>query len=110
MNSKYIKTKRNKKLESKFFGPFHILHIVRKQAYKLELPTKLKIYDVFHMSLLEQDTTRKGQVDNKALPESEKEFEIGDDKEYEVEAIINSTMYGQQANNSQMPGLYYLLL
>ncbi len=40
LNSKYIKTKRNKKLESKFFGPFWVLHEVRKQAYKLELPTK----------------------------------------------------------------------
>ncbi len=40
LNSKYIKTKRNKKLESKFFGPFQVLHVVRKQVYKLELPTK----------------------------------------------------------------------
>ena len=40
LNSKYIKTKRNKKLENKFFGPFRVLHPVGKQAYKLELPTK----------------------------------------------------------------------
>ncbi len=60
------------------------------------------------MSLLEQDTTRKGRV-NKALPEPEKEFEIGDNKEYEVKAIIDSAVYNQQANN-QMPGLYYLVL
>ncbi len=40
LNSKYIKTKRNKKLESKFFWPFQVLHIVEKQVYKVELPTK----------------------------------------------------------------------
>ncbi len=40
LNSKFIKTKRNKKLKSKFFGPFQVLHAVEKQAYKLELPTK----------------------------------------------------------------------
>ncbi len=40
LNSKYIKTKRNKKLESKFFGPFRVLHTVGKQANKLELLTK----------------------------------------------------------------------
>ncbi len=30
LNSKYIKMKRNKKLESKFFGPFRVLHAVGK--------------------------------------------------------------------------------
>ncbi len=96
LNSKYIKTKKNKKLKSKFFGPFRVLHAVEKQTYKLELPTKWKIYDVFYMSLLKQDTTRKGRVDNKALPEPEKqlEFEAEGDKEYEVKVIIDSAVYG----------------
>ena len=38
LNSKYMKTKQNRKLEAKFFRPFRVLHLVRKQAYKLELP------------------------------------------------------------------------
>ena len=53
LNSKYIKTKRNKKLKSKFFRLFRVLYIVGKQAYKLKLPTKWKIYNIFYMSLLE---------------------------------------------------------
>ncbi len=64
------------------------------------------------MSLLEQDITRKGQVD-KALPEPEKEleFEARDNKEYEVKTIIDSIVYGQQENGSdQIPGFYYLVL
>ena len=28
------------------------------------------------------------------------EFEIGDDKEYEIKAIIDNVVYGQQANNN----------
>ena len=40
LNSKYIKTKQNQKLEAKFFRPFRMSHSVGKQAYKLELPRK----------------------------------------------------------------------
>ena len=30
LNSKYINTKQNQKLEAKFFGPFWVLHLVGK--------------------------------------------------------------------------------
>ena len=30
LNNKYIKTKRNRKLEAKFFEPFRVLHPIRK--------------------------------------------------------------------------------
>ncbi len=112
LNSKYIKTKRNRKFESKFFGLFQVFYTVGKQVYKLDLPTKWKIYDVFYVSLLEQDTIRKRRVD-KVLPEPEKELEFvaGGNKEYEIKIIIDSTVCGQQANDiDQMSGLYYLVL
>ncbi len=49
-------------------------------------------------------------MDNKALPELEKEleFKAGDNKDYEVKAIIDSAVYGQQVNN-QILGFYYLV-
>ena len=53
LNSKYIKTKQNWELEAKLFWPFRVLHLVGKQAYKVELPKKWKIHDIFKMSLLE---------------------------------------------------------
>ena len=40
LNSKYIKTKQNQKLEAKFFDLFRILHLYGKQTYKLDLPIK----------------------------------------------------------------------
>ena len=75
LNSKYIKTQRNRKLEAKFFGPFRVLHPVKKQAYKLELPRTWKIHDVFHVSPLEQDTTRKGRADE--MDENATELDVG---------------------------------
>ena len=49
LNSKYLKTKQNWKLEAKFFRPFRVLHLVGKQAYKLELLRKWRIHNVFHV-------------------------------------------------------------
>ena len=81
-----------------------MLHPVGKQAYKLELPKKWRIHDVFHVSLLEQDTTRKGR--EFSVPKFE--LEPGDDKEYEVEAIRDSAVYAKEADG-HLPGLYYLV-
>ena len=53
LNNKYIKTKCNRKFEAKFFGPFRVLHPIEKQAYKLELPKRWRMHNVFPMSLLE---------------------------------------------------------
>ena len=104
LNSKYIKIKQNRKLEAKFFGPFQVLHPVGKQAYKLELPKKWRIHNVFHVSLLEQDTTKKERVEK--IPE----LDAGDDsEEYEIEAIRDSAVYVIELESGHLPGLYYLV-
>ena len=108
LNSKYIKTKQNQKLEAKFFGPFRVLHLDEKQAYKLELPRKWRIHDIFHVSLLEQDTTKKGRVDKEVR---QMEFDADDDEsgEYKVEAIWDSAVYARESESGHLPGFYYLV-
>ena len=108
LNSKYIKNKCNRKLEIKFFGSFRVLHSVDSQAYKLELPKQWRIYNVFHISLLEQDIIKKWRVDKKTAKQLE--FEAGgNNKEYKVEGICNSALYARELETGQLPGFYYLV-
>ena len=104
LNSKYSKTKQNQKLEAKFFGPFQVLYLVGKQAYKLKLPKKWRIHNIFHMSLLEQVTTKKERVEK--VPE----LDAGDNsEEYEVKAIWDNAVYANESESGHLPGLYYLV-
>ena len=106
LNNKYIKTKRKRKFEAKFFGPFRVLHPVGKQAYKLELSKKWRIHDVFHVSLLEQDTTRKERVGD----DNAEEQDAGDNSgKYKVEVIWDSAVYARESESGYLPGLYYLV-
>ena len=59
------------------------------------------------MLLLEQDTKRKGWI-NKLFPESEPEFDAGNNKEYKIKAIIESAVYAKEAKR-HLSGLYYLI-
>ena len=61
---------------------------------------------MFHVSLLEQDTTRKGRV-SEEVPELDAGDE--DSEEYEVEAIWDSAVYANESESGHLPGLYYLV-
>ena len=83
-----------------------MLHLVGKQAYKLKLSKKWRVHNVFHVSLLEQDTTRKGRV-SKKVPE----LDVGNknSEKYKVEAIWDSAVYANKLKSGYLPGLYYLI-
>ncbi len=48
--------------------------------------------------MLKQDITKKKWV-NDTLLEPKKKFEARNNKEYEVKTIIDSAIYGKEANN-----------
>ena len=104
MNSKYLKTKQNRKLKVKFFRLFRVLHPVGKQAYKLELSKKWRIHDVFHVLPLEQDTTKKERVEK--VPELNA---YDNTEEYKLETIRDSAVYANESKLGHLPGLYYLI-
>ena len=73
-----------------------MLYLLGKQTYKLKLPKQWRINDVFHVSLPELDTSRKGQVGKKV---TKLEFEAGNSKEYKIEAIWDSIVYANEAKS-----------
>ena len=55
------------------------------------------------MSLLEQDTTRKGRVyENATRTWRNSKFEAGNDKEYEVEGIRDSTVFAKRPEHREL--------
>jgi hypothetical protein len=85
-----IKTTRpSAKLDFKRLGPYRITTIVGESqlAYKLELPTSMRIHPVFHVSLLEpyRANTIPGRVQPPPPP-----IEVEEGEEFEVEEILDS--------------------
>ena len=80
-----------------------MLHPIGKQVYKLELFKKWKIHNVVYLSLLEYNIMKKGRVSDMQL-----KFEAGNDKEYKVVGIWDSTIYARKLAG-QLPRLYYLV-
>ena len=105
LNSKYIQTRQNQKFEVKFFESLRVLHLVDKQAYKLKLPKRLRIHNIFHMSLLKQDTTKKKRIDKKV---TELDFKTNNNKEYKIEAIWYSAIYANKVE-SHLSCLYHFV-
>ena len=86
LNSKNIKSTRPfKKLDYKYYGPFKIEKPVGKQAYRLKLRQKMKIHNVFHVSLLEPYT----KMNNSDVPVPPSIVVEGENK-YKVKEILNS--------------------
>lgn len=85
---------------------FRVLHPVGKQTYKLELLKKYKIQDVFYISVLEHNITKKGQIDKSVA--TQLEFESNNDKENKLEVIWDSVVYEKKSEFGHLPGLYYL--
>lgn len=87
LSSKHIKLKiPSRKLGPKKCGPFRISQVINNVAYRLDLPPEWRIYNVFHISLLEKyfPSRRKPEDYPKAFPPA--------DSEYEVSAIIDSRL------------------
>ena len=94
LSSKYIKSQRPaNKLDHKRLGPFKVLSLVGTRSYKLDLPHTMRIYPVFHTSLLEP--YREDVIEGRS-PVPLPPVIVDEHQEYEVEAIIDSRVFRNQ--------------
>ena len=114
LNGKNIKTKRNKKLEWKFFEPFQILETIENQVYRLDLLKRWRIHDVFHVSLLKKfNSKRKKSAHTSHSSESfyqAEDIELDENmkvkitkKFYEIEVIKDSKIF----KTDEIPDKFY---
>ena len=88
LDGRNIRTRRPaKKLEPKYYGPYTIKRKISNTAYELNLPPRMRIHPVFHVSLLEpyRSSTIPGREDIRQEPEN-----IEGDQDWDVEEIVGS--------------------
>jgi hypothetical protein len=84
LNTKNLTLKHpgTRKLLPRYVGPFKIMQRIGEVAYKLKLPAKLKMHDVFHVSLLKQ---YRSDGRYPALPEV---IDLTGELNYQVDTIL----------------------
>lgn len=80
-------------MDSKYLGPFKILALIGKAAYRLQLTPTMKIHDVFHVSLLQPYI---GNVIPQRKIAPPLPVIIDDSIEYTVQEIVASRLHYNQ--------------
>jgi hypothetical protein len=76
------------KLFPRFLGPFRIVQEVNPVAFRLELPTPMRIHPVFHASLLRKYKPRRGQDGEAIVTPPPAPMVLAEGVEFKVDMIL----------------------
>jgi hypothetical protein len=92
LEGKNLNVKGTRKLLPKWYGPFKIEKKIGTVAYRLDLPSSMKIHNVFHVDLLlpYKETEAHGPSYTRPPPDL-----IEGEEEYEIESIRDARRFGR---------------
>ena len=82
-----------KKLENRHIGKYWVKNIISKHAIKLDLPSDLHVYIVFHVNLFEPAATDDSHCGHVQPPGPS--IKVDGETKYEITAIIDSCFFGR---------------
>jgi hypothetical protein len=92
LEGKNLQVRGQRKLLPRRYGPFKITAKIGPVAYRLDMPSSMKIHNVFHVDLLMpyKETEAYGTPFTRPPPEIN-----NNEEEYEIEAIRDTRRYGR---------------
>ena len=76
----------SKKLDYKYLGPYKVIKRISENNYQLNLPPKIQIYPIFHISLL------KDTINVELINTGRNNIKVNE-KEYETKKVFNTRNY-----------------
>jgi hypothetical protein len=96
----------SKKFRSRYVGPYKIIEKISSQAFKLDLPSNMKVHPVFHISLLKEFNSLTPETEIPDNIPSSNDMIYGDDTFF-VHSIINHKIANHPATYAKGPALLF---
>ena len=96
----------SKKFRSRFIGPYKIIEKISSQAFKLDLPSNMKVHPVFHISLLKESNSLSSETEIPDNIPSSNVMIYGDDTFF-IQSIVDHKIAPHPSTYAKGPALLF---
>ena len=96
----------SKKFRSRFIGPYKIIEKISSQAFKLDLPSNMKVHPVFHISLLKEFNSLSPETEIPDNIPSSNDMIYGDDTFF-IQSIVDHKIAPHPSTYAKGPALLF---